>query len=380
MIKIVHLITDLLTGGAEMMLFKLVSNMDRSKFENIVVSMTDTEPFAKYMKAAGIPVYSLSMRRGIPDPMGFFKLIKILKREKPAILQTWLYHADLLGLVAGKFSHIPTIIWNLRCSDMDMNKYSKVTGLVVKILARLSFQPALIIANSNAGQVIHSQLGYHPPKWEIIPNGFDLDLFRPDSEAKLKLRTELGLNEDQLLIGLIARFDSMKDHMNFLQAASLLLERGKQNHSVHFVLAGSGVTPDNIELTKTIEELALGPNIHLLGERKDISLIMAALDVCSLSSSYGEGFPNVVGEAMACAVPCVVTDVGDSALIVGDTGRVVPARTPLALADAWNDLLCMNMDERIQLGLAARKRIGEQFSLNIIVARYESLYKDLCTY
>lgn len=373
MIKILHLITDLSTGGAEMMLYKLLSRMDNSRFQNIVVSLTDKGTLGRSIEDMGIPVFTLGMHRKLPNPMGLLRLLRILRKENPRVLQTWLYHADLLGLLGGRLAHVPAIVWNLRCTDADSRHYSKLSAFIVYILAKLSTLPSTVLVNSKAGLRMHETLGYRPQRWLLVPNGFDLDRFCPDPEARIKLRHELDLQGDTILIGLVARYDAMKDHTTFLDAASLLV---KDYPDVHFILAGRGVDYNNSELTNIITSLGIEKNIHLLGERRDIPHITAALDIAS-SSSYGEGFPNVVGEAMACGVPCVVTDVGDSALLVGDTGRLVPPKSPCSLFEAWHELIEMGQEERRRLGIAARCRIRENFSLSSIVAQYEKLYEEL---
>lgn len=373
MTKILHLITDLSTGGAEVMLFRLLSHVDRSSFYNIVVSMTDDGTLGKHIKTLGIPVYTLNMKKGVPNPMGLLHLVRLLLKERPQILQTWLYHADLLGLLAGKLTRISNIIWNLRCSYMDMRHYSRLSGLVVKTLAKLSKFPDVVVVNSETGKKFHENIGYNPNRWEIVPNGFDLNIYKPNPESRIKFREDLGLSENTILIGLIARFDPMKDHKNFIKSALVLL---KKFDNIHFILVGRGINENNTLLMKDIIGSKKEKHFHLLGERADIPYIMSALDISS-SSSFGEGFPNNIGEAMACSIPCVVTDVGASALIVGGTGMVVPPRNSQALAKAWSELIDLERGVREQLGMAARKRIMENFNLPDITARYEKLYKEL---
>ena len=208
----------------------------------------------------------------------------------------------------------------------------------------------------------------------VIPNGFDLAAFKPDAKARTAVREELGISQEALLIGLVGRFDPQKDHRNFVAAAARLRAYCPQ---VHFLLCGDGVNWNNAELTGWIGEAGLRQQFHLLGRREDMPRLTAALDISSTSSSYGEGFPNVIGEAMACGVACAITDVGDSAFIVGETGLVVPPRDPEALAHAWKKLIEMGPEGRQKLGETARKRILENFSLPDIVARYEALYKEV---
>ena len=376
MIKIVHLITDLATGGAEIMLHKVLSRLDRSRFRNTVVSMTDRGSLGEQIEALDVPLFTLGLRRGIPNPLALFRLLRLLRAERPHILQTWLYHSDLLGLVAGKLARVPAIAWNIRCSDMDLRCYPKLTSLVVRALVPLSRLPDVVIFNSDAGRLFHQDLGYHPRKWVVVPNGFDLDEFHPDPDARFLFRRELELPAETLIVGLIARYDPMKDHQNFLRAVDSVLERRPR---IHFVLIGHGVDESNSELITEIQNRNIFRHLHLLGTRRDIRSIMPALDVLVLSSAFGEGFPNVLGEAMAAGIPCIVTNVGDAAVVVGDTGRVVHAKDPAGLAAAIAELVAMPVEERRRLGFAARRRIEECFSLPSVVRQYELLYEELTT-
>lgn len=373
MIKILHLISDLSTGGAEMMLYKLVAKMERSKFLNVVVSMTDRGSLGDQIESVGVPVFTLEMRRGVPNPFAMLQLRRLLMKERPQILQTWLYHSDLLGVLVGKFSSVPAIVWNVRCSDMDFSRYPFTSKLVLRLLARLSRLPDAVIANSYEGRRCHEALGYVPRQWSVIPNGFDLDQFRPDPSARLKFREELKLPEDAVLIGMIARFDAMKDHENLFRAMQLMRQRDR---NVSCVLVGNGMTEDNNEICRIISRYGLIEQIYLLGERHDIPFIMSGLDIM-VNSSLTEGFPNVIGEAMACGTSCVVTDVGDSALIVGEAGRVVPPKNPEALAEACEKLIGLGREGRMQLGAVARARIQKHFSISSIVSQYEDFYQNL---
>jgi len=374
MIKIMHLITDLAIGGAEVMLYKVLSRLDRSQFQNSVVSMTDRGSLGDKIEALQVPVFTLGLRRGIPDPRALYRLLRLLRAERPHILQTWLYHSDLLGLAAGRLAPVPVVAWNIRCSDMDLREYPQLTSLVLRTLVWLSRFPDVVIFNSNAGWLFHQRLGYRPRKSSMIPNGFDLDEFRPDPDARSWFRKELGLSPVIPLVGLVARYDPMKDHENFLRAAASVV---KQRPGIHFVLVGQGVDESNQELITEIRNHNISLNLHLLGNRHDIRNIMPALDVLVLSSAFGEGFPNVLGEAMAAGVPCIVTNVGDAPMIVADTGRVVHAKDAAGLAAAIREVVDMPAEERRRLGRAARRRIEECFSLPSVVRQYEVLYREL---
>lgn len=366
-IKVVHLITGLGPGGAEMMLYKLVSRMSRQHFENVVVSLGQPGIIGTLIEQAGVPVRALGMPRRRVTLGGAGQLLRLLAAERPAVLQTWMYHADLLGLLAGRMTRTSPIIWNVRCSSM--HGLSPLTARIVRMCARLSHMPNAAVVNSESGLRDHTALGYRARRWEVIPNGFDLARFAPDPSARASVRAELGLAPDTLLIGLIGRYNPMKDHGLFLRAALAQARPG-----LHFLLAGSQVEPSNPALARVVAGHPAAGHIHMLGERTDIARLMAALDVATSSSAYGEGFANVIGEAMACGVPVVVTNVGDAAAIVGAAGVVVPPRDQPALERAWQHLIAAGPAERTALGAAGRARVQQHYSLERIVRRYEELY------
>jgi len=372
-VKILHLITGLNPGGAEFMLYRLLQTTDQACFENVVVSMLDCGVIGTKIEALGFPVLSLGMRRGFPSLRGFWCLWKIMVQQKPDVLHSWMYHANLLGLLVAKSLGFSRIIWNIPGAYMDFSQYRRLTSLVVKVGAWVSSWPKAIITTSNKGREFHVQLGYHPKKWEIIPNGFNLNTFQVDPQARKKIREELNITENQKIIGCIARFDPMKDYQTLLTAARDLAQK---RQDICFLLVGDGVTEDNNFFKPFLASECLQGRLLLKGHRENIPQIMAALDIATMSS-YGEGFPLVVGEAMACGVPCVVTDAGDSALIVGDTGIVVPTKNPLALATAWDHLLNLPDQERVALGKRARARIEEYFELGTITQKYESFFKKV---
>jgi glycosyltransferase involved in cell wall biosynthesis len=372
--SLLHIITTLDVGGAEMSLLNLISRMDRTRFKNHVICLAEMGPVGEKISAGGIPVHALNMPRGRLTVGGLVKLFGLMRQINPDILQTWMYHADLIGLLFGRIFRVHPICWNIRCSNINLARYRPGTRIAVRLCAALSSFPDVVVANSREGANFHERIGYRGKRWEVIPNGFDLSVFQPDGQAKERLAMELGLDPRDLpvFIGYIARFDPMKDHQTFLDAASRLLG---ERRDVHFVLAGRNVAQDNREISDRIPK-ALEKHFHLLGERDDAEKITAGLDVaCSIS--LGEGFSNTVGEAMACGVPCVVTDVGDSAVIVGDTGLVVRPRDVQGLLSAWKQLLDLGREGRAELGRAARKRVEECFDIRKVVERYEALYTSL---
>lgn len=372
--KVAHVITGLFTGGAEIMLYKLLSLLDRKEFETEVVSLANVGPIGEEIRALGIQVRSLGMRPEMPNPLGVGRLATWLRRSQVDVLQTWMYHADLVGGFAAKLSGKIPVIWNVRHWSPGSESAKCTTWLTAEMCARFSRAlPARIVCCSHAAQESHVRFGYAADRMVVIPNGFDLDHFKPDPEARLSVRRELDVLEDTPLIGLVARFRPEKDHQTFIRAASIVRAFFPE---AHFLLCGAGIVWQNPALRDWIVRAGIQDRCHLLGERTDISRIHCALDI-ACSSSHGEGFSNTVGEAMACGVPCAVTDVGDSSMIVGDSGKVVPPQNAAALAAAWRKLLEIGPERRRSLGLAARSRIERHFSLPSVVARYQRLYEEV---
>jgi len=368
--KVVHLITGLGTGGAERMLQRLVCHPSDNSIHHVVVSMLGDGALGESIREKGVRVHGLGMSRGYPSFSAMKRLVKILKEEQPDILQTWLYHADLMGSIVAYLAKIKIVVWNIRCSDMDMQNYSLLSRMMVPLLARLSGFPKTIIVNSVAGKALHQSVGYHPANWQVIPNGFDLSIFEPKEKNKGWLHDDLGLGPSCKLVGHVARFDPMKDHLGFLRAAAEIL---KERTDVHFVMVGNGITTVNGELADEIKRLDIGSHIHLLGERRDVPKILGQLSVMVSSSAYGEGFSNVLGEAMAAHVPCVATDVGDAGQIIGPTGKIVAPKDPDAIAGA----VLATLDKTGELGAAAHDRIKELYSLERVVREYEETYQSL---
>lgn len=371
--KILHVITGLYTGGAETMLAKLLERMPAGVYESSVISLTGGGPIAERIAALGIPVTFLKMSRHGGSLLGFIRLVRAIRRLKPDLVQTWMYHANLTAGLAAKFAGRPPVIWGIRQSDLDPRVSKWTTIAVARIGAYCSrWLPEKIVCCAENARVLHESMGYSQARMVVIANGFDLDQFRPDQEARAALRRELGLPDSAVLIAMPARFDPQKDHQNLLMAAKLLRD---EMPMVHFILCGDRIDARNGTLTGWIAGHGLGAAIHLLGPRTDMARIMAASDVVVSSSAFGEGFSNTLGESMAAGTPCVATDVGDSRLIVGDTGRIVPPRDPRALASALGDLLRLPDTERHALGERARARIAERYSLDAISAQYAVLYR-----
>jgi glycosyltransferase involved in cell wall biosynthesis len=373
--KIVYIITDVSIGGAQMMLYKLLSRMSRERFTPVVVSLMGQGTVGDRIEALDIPVYTIEMKSGKPTPASIWRLIRTVRQLKPDLIQGWMYHGNLAGQLTRGFVPKPVpVLWSVRNSLYSLGYEKSITETLIQLCAKLSYLPNKVIYNSKISAKQHEKVGYRTDKSVVIPNGFETEIFTPSEEAVSYVRRELAIPLNTLLIGLIGRYHPVKDHPSFLEAAALLL-KNYPDLTVQFVLSGAEVDCDNQSLCGLVKELGLVDRIHLLGERQDIPRLTAALDIASCSS-YTEAFPNVIGEAMSCGVPCVVTDVGDSAWIVGNTGRVVPPRNPEALANAWKDLIDQGAEGREVLGKAARARIIEYFSIDSVVAQYESLYES----
>lgn len=374
--KILHIINSLEFGGAEMMLANLLARSDRERFDPVVVLLIADLTLADRIERLGVPIRVIGMKPGIPDPRGILSLTGLLRREKPRLIQTWMDHSNLIGGIAARLAGPTPLVWGIHHSNHVPGYTKRSTLWTVAACARLSRRvPTRIVCCSEHARANYEQRGFAAAKMMVIPNGFDTDAYRPDPAARAAVRREIGVEPDTLLIGLVARFDPLKDHLNFLRAGGLL----KQRHpEAHFLLCGEGVDERNRVLMETVESLGLAGRCHLLGPRRDIPRIQASLDLAA-SSSFSEAFPLAVGEAMACGIPCVVTDVGDSALMVGETGRVVPARDHVALANALADLLDLTPTRRNALGAAARRRTRELFDLSAVTRRYEEIYERLLT-
>jgi glycosyltransferase involved in cell wall biosynthesis len=265
------------------------------------------------------------------------------------------------------------LAWNLRRSGVTPRDLSLGTWLIVRVLARLSSVPDVVMVNSEAGRLAHLGIGYHPRRWEVVFNGFDTSLLKRDMDARTAVRDQLRLPSETPVIGHVARYHAAKDHASFIRAAMLI---GARHEGVHFVLVGRSITPNNRALAHLIHASGFGHRFHLLGEREDIARLTASFDI-ACSSSITEGFANTIGEAMACGVPCVATAVGDSAALLGDGGFTVPPGDPVALSEACCRLLAMRPDERANVGARGRARISAEFSLKRAIARYEGIYAEL---
>jgi len=372
-LNILHVITGLDNGGAEAALYRLVTSDARHTHH--VVGLMDNGVYGDRLVRAGIGLDTLRMPRGLVTPAGVIRLYRLMRSLKPDIVQTWMYHADLVGGLLARIAGMKNIIWGIR-GPFDRERTALSTKTAVKLCALLSrWVPRVIVCNSMYAIEAHIRAGYSARKFINIPNGCPITEYRPDPTARTQLLREFDLGEGVFLIGMIARFDSHKDHENLFGALSRVAQRVP---GLTCLLVGNGMSMTNERLVRLVRKYRLEGVIKLLGQRDDIPRIMAALDIHVLSS-VAESFPNVLAEAMACGTPCVTCDVGDAAVIVGDTGWVVPRSDTIALADAivnsWHEMQDPNISSARKK--ACRNRIHENYSLERMVASYTHVWMDL---
>jgi glycosyltransferase involved in cell wall biosynthesis len=355
-----HVITGLDTGGAEKMLTDLAIANHRAGDSPFLVSLLPGGAYYESLAKAGIPVRDVGLVRGKPSLRGLLRLTNLIRSNKPDIIQSWMYHADLYSLIAlifsGRWSKT-RLYWGIRCSNMDTTQYSLTLKMVIRVCALLSFLPDGIVANSVEGRNWHLRIGYKPKLFTVIDNGLDVSLFQTTPSSRRKARAKLGIDKDAFVIGALARNDPMKDYPNLLTALEKL-------DDTVCIVAGYGT-----------EELPKVPGLVSLGERPDTLLILQAMDVFISASAYGEGFSNAITEAMSCELPIVATDVGDSPRIIDNCGIIIRPEDSDALVKAIVKLR-KNQEMRHALGRQARQRIIKEFSLQRMTASYKNFYYD----
>jgi glycosyltransferase involved in cell wall biosynthesis len=368
--RILHIITGLGAGGAETALYRLITNSRGGRYTHAVVSLTAGGSMRGSFCDAGIDVISLDFKR---SPFSdFFRLMRLLRRTRPDIVQTWMYHADIFGGLAARMAGIREVIWGIRTTALPNG------SLALRMLRRLgavlsSSVPHTIVCVAEASLRAHVQAGYDARRMVVIHNGFETPAIGPSPEDRQALRTRCGCDDKHVLIGISGRFDADKDHHNFVRAAGDVAATHRQ---ARFLMMGSGMDSSNADLVTWINDTGFAGRFSLLGRRSDATVCMAAMDVFCLSSR-NEGFPNVVGEAMALGIPCVVTDVGDAALLVGDTGLVVPKEDSRALAAALARLVDQTPESRQILAGKAVSRIEQQFTMQRVLEDVETLYQQV---
>ncbi|MBT3928342.1 MAG: glycosyltransferase [Rhodospirillaceae bacterium] len=360
--RVMHVITGLDTGGAETQLLHLVGARRKAGADDRVVSMIAGGSLRTQFERAGVPVHDLGMTRGRPSLRALLRLIALYRRYKPHLVQSWMYHADLMALfalrISGRWEQTP-LIWGIRCSDMNLKDYGRSLRWTVRLCARYSHLPDVVIANSEAGLEAHHKLGYRPFRSRVIDNGIDTQKYRPDTELRAEVRAELGIDPNVPLVAQVARVDPMKDYETLLGAMEKIPD-------VALLLIGLGT-----------EQFNGRAGCFGLGRRSDVARLLTAADLIVSSSAYGEGFSNALAEGMAAGLPAIATDVGDAVRIVGDSGRIVPPRDMDALAAAIHELAFEPLTFRAARKLHARTLIEKRFSIAENFKNYEQIYASL---
>jgi len=352
------------------MLYRLLQELrGRADHEHAIVTLTDNCGFD--FAALGVPVTLIELRKA---PLrGLAALRRFMLRYRPHVVQAWMYHGNLAATLAAP-AGIP-IAWGIHHSLHDLANEKFATRAVIGAGARLSHwrRTRRIVFVSERSRVHHTSHGYAEGKSVVIPNGFDCTAFSPDPDSRRDCRAELGIDEGALLIGNFGRYHPVKEHGLLLRSFAAVTDRFPE---ARLVLAGSGVTRENTELSTVVDSLGLRSRVLLLGARGDMPRLYNALDFYVLSSRT-ESFPNVLGEASACGVPSVTTDVGDAAQIVGNTGLIVPPLNSEALSSALSELLALSRSQRFALGARARTHVIAHFALPAVAEAYAKLYDEL---
>lgn len=372
--KILHIISGLNVGGAELMLKRLIQHQaEMSGYHHSVISLTDMGVLGPQLEAMGVEVKIVGMKGIRSLPIALWKLIKFIRHKSPDITQTWMYHADLFGGIAARIAGVDNVIWGVRTTDLERGG-KRVTRIIRRICASLSsYVPTKIVCAAEASRKAHVSVGYDARKMIVIPNGFDLLRLSATEEQRLHIRAACSFTDDELVIGSLGRYNAVKDQANFIGATSLLA--GRYPH-VRFLMIGRGLDASNESLDHLILQTGFRDRYVLLGERQDVPACLKAMDIFCLHSRT-EGFPNVLGEAMALGLPCVSTDVGDAHILLGELGKLVPPQDPLALSLALEEMINLTAIERSHQGLQARSRIEAEYSMDNSSTRFAALYTEL---
>jgi len=369
--RILHVITGLAVGGAEMALYRLILEFRGSEYSHTVIVLTPGGGLYRRFVESGIKLIVLDVRRSPVSDM--LRLYRLMRTLQPDIVQTWLYHADFLGGLAARVAGIRNVIWGVRTTDVD-GGCSRATAFVRHACASLSrWIPHTIVCVAEAARRSHSLVGYDTGRMVVVGNGFDLSVLTSDQSQRGQLRAQCGFDKDDVVVGTLGRFNLDKDHANFVQAAGQLARRHPR---LRFLMVGENLDARNAVLMGWIEATGHADRFVLLGERSDVAVCLAAMDIFCLSSRT-EAFPNVVGEAMAMGLPCVSTDVGDVGVLMADTGVLVPKADPAALAQGVAGLMALGPAYREQMGQKAQERIRATFTMACVRKRFEGIYENV---
>lgn len=372
--RILFLTRTLTGGGAERQLVTLALGLHRVGWEVAVACFYNSVgDLQTDLEKTGVRVIDLK-KCGRWDVVGFiWRLMRVFRDQEPDIVHGYMHVANMLALLARFGGSGVRVVWGVRSSNMDWRRYNWLMRPTFWLSCKLARYVDCIIANSQAGADCHVACGYPRARVVVIPNGIDTDYFHFEPVGRDRLRAEWGISANEVLVGVVARLDPMKDHLTFLKAAALLTKR---NLHWRFVCVGGGPASYTDELRTQARELGVDGRMIFTGARGDMAAVYSALDIASSSSSWGEGFPNVVAEAMACERPCVVTNVGDCARVIGECGVVVPARNPEMLADAIERYWAREC--RVRNGAHARARVSRLYSVEKLVASSAEVLRMIC--
>ncbi len=371
--RILHIITSLHTGGAELMLKRLIESFQNDdNYQHYVISLTTIGSVGKELQKLGVDVYAFELNYSLNLPLQLIRLIKKISSLHPDIVQTWMYHADLLGGLAAYLTGYRRIIWGIRVTDIHSS--SIITLWIRKLCALLStLIPCKIICVAETALQSHIEKGYDADRMIVIQNGLNFSYLASSPDQRKILRLQCGFSNNTLVIGCLGRFDPIKDHHNFVSAARIITE---QYPNVYFLMVGRDLTPDNTILKKWIYKTGHNDRFVLLGQRNDVAVCLSAMDIFCLPSCI-EGFPNALSEAMAMGLPCISTDVGDAGIMLGGTGVIVPKKNSKALADALLQVIALSNEQRNQMGRYAKERVMSEYSIENARARFESVYQEV---
>jgi len=371
--KIIYIITGLNVGGAELVLLRLLMKINKKEYDPLVITLREKGIMGERIEKLGINVHCLRIHSFINLLPGLIKLVNKINIFNPQIIHTFMIHSAFFVGIIAKLLNKPTIIWNIFSTDLSLQSNKYKTRLIIIMCAYLSkIIPNRIIIDSNASYSSHKKAGYSWEKMEIIHNGVDTNEFSPNTIKRSEYRKQY-FKENELVIGLIARYHPVKGHDIFIKAVSILR---REVSNVKFLLNGSNIEISNSKLMKMISKEGIQDFIHISDSKLEATNILLACDIL-VSSSKFESFPNIICEAMACSIPCVVTNVGDCAEIVGETGVIVSANDADELSSAIMGLINMPLKDRKKLGENARLRIKNNFSLSLMMEKYNNIY-DSC--
>jgi glycosyltransferase involved in cell wall biosynthesis len=377
--QVTHVITGLTMGGAESALYKFVEVTRELGVRHTVVSLTSeyaegkSDYFGARLQEDGIPVHTLGMRQGAPDPRALARLVRLLVRDRPQVVHSWMWHANLIAGLAAAPLRIP-VVWDIHHVDVDPANLKRMSHLTNVACARLSGLLAdRVVCRADAAAATHIGLGYRADRMQVIPNGTDVASLVADPAAGAVVRKELDIPDGAPVVGIVGRLHPDKDHDNFLRAARIVAD---ERPDTVFVMSGAQVDRSSPELASRVDELGLRDSVRMTGIYPDLRALMSSFDLL-VSSSRTEAFPLVLGEAMACLVPCVATDCGDTSALLGSTGWIVPTRDPSALGAAVLEALALTPAERADHGRRGREHIRQNYDIGGIARRYVDLYAEV---